>query len=61
MKLKRICFYLECLIELKQFEEVEAFISSLEKDVQEKNEVKQVLKKWKLLKIIHLDQILRTA
>ena len=33
-EIKGICFYLECLIELKQFEEVEMFISSLEKDVQ---------------------------
>ncbi len=49
-EIKGICFYLECLIELKQFEEVEAFISSLEKDVQEKNEVKQVLKKLKIVK-----------
>ena len=38
------------MIELKQFEEVEAFISSLEKDVQEKNEIKQVLKKMEIVK-----------
>ncbi len=49
-EIKGICFYLECLIELKQFEEVEAFISSLEKDVLEKNEVKQVLKKMEIVK-----------
>ena len=49
-EIKGICFYLECLIELKQFEEVEAFISSLEKDVQEKDEVKQVLKKMEIVK-----------
>ena len=47
-EIKGICFYLECLIELKQFEDVAAFINSLEKDVQEKDEIKQVLKKWKL-------------
>ncbi len=41
---------MECLIELKQFEEVEVFISSLEKDVQEKEEVKQVLKKMEIVK-----------
>ena len=41
---------LECLIELKQFEEVEMFISSLEKDVQNKDEVKQVLKKMEIVK-----------
>ena len=49
-EIKGICFYLECLIELKQFEEVEAFISSLEKNVQEKDEVKQVLKKMEIVK-----------
>ncbi len=49
-EIKGICFYLECLIELKQFKEVEVFISSLEKDVQEKEEVKQVLKKMEILK-----------
>jgi len=47
---KGICFYLECLIELKQFEEVETFISSLEKDVQEKDDIKQVLKKMEIVK-----------
>ena len=49
-EIKGICFYLECLIELKQFEEVEVFISSLEKDIQEKDEVKQVLKKMEIVK-----------
>ena len=49
-EIKGICFYLECLIELKQFEEVEMFISSLKKDVQEKDEVKQVLKKMEIVK-----------
>ncbi len=49
-EIKGICFYLECLIELKQFEEVEMFISSLEKDVQNNDEVKQVLKKMEIVK-----------
>ena len=49
-EIRGICFYLECLIELKQFEEVDVFISSLEKDVQEKDEVKQVLKKMEIVK-----------
>ncbi len=49
-EIKGICFYLECLIELKQFEEVGVFISSLEKDVQEKDQVKQVLKKMEIVK-----------
>ena len=49
-EIKGICFYLECLIELKQFEDAEIFISSLEKDVQEKDEIKQVLKKIEIVK-----------
>ena len=49
-EIKGICFYLECLIELKQFEEVETFISSLDKSVQEKDEIKQVLKKMEIVK-----------
>ncbi len=49
-EIKGICFYLECLIELKQFEEVEVFISSLEKEVQKKDEIKQVLKKMEIVK-----------
>ena len=49
-EIKGICFYLECLIELKQFEEIEVFISSLEKDVQEKDEIKQVVKKLEIVK-----------
>ena len=49
-EIKGICFYLDCLIELKQFEEVDAFISSLEKDLQEKDEIKQVLKKMEIVK-----------
>ena len=49
-EIKGICFYLECLIELKQFEEAEVFISSLEKDAQQKDEIKQVLKKMEIVK-----------
>ena len=49
-EIKGICFYLECLIELKQFEEVEVFINSLEKDAQQKDEIKQVLKKMEIVK-----------
>ena len=49
-EIKGICFYLECLIELKQFEEVETFISSLEKNLKEKDEIKQVLKKMEIFK-----------
>jgi len=49
-EIKAICFYLECLIELKQFEEVEVFIGSLEKEVQEMDGVKQALKKMEIVK-----------
>ena len=49
-EIKGICFYLECLIELKQFEEVETFVSSLEKNLKEKDEIKQVLKKMEIIK-----------
>ncbi len=49
-EIKGICFYLECLIELKQFEDVETFISSLQKNIQGKDEIKQVLKKMEIVK-----------
>ena len=49
-EIRGICFYLDCLIELKQFKEVESFISSLEKNVQENDEIKQVLKKMEIVK-----------
>ena len=49
-EIKAICFYLECLIELNQFQEVEEFIDSLEKDIQKKDEIKQVLKKMEIVK-----------
>ncbi len=49
-EIKGIYFYLECLIELKQLEEVETFISSLEKEIKEKDEIKQVLKKIEIIK-----------
>tara|TARA_B100000575_G_scaffold284330_1_gene278239 strand:- start:2259 stop:3125 length:867 start_codon:yes stop_codon:yes gene_type:complete len=45
-----IYFYLECLIELKQIEEAETFIESLEKEIQNNEEVKQILKKIKIIK-----------
>ena len=43
-EIKAINFYLECFLELKQFEEVDEFIESLEKEVQDKEEIKQILK-----------------
>ncbi len=49
-EIKGICFYLECLIELKQFQEAEDFVSSLEEEVRGKDEIKQVLKKMEIVK-----------
>jgi len=45
-----VSLYLECLIELKEFEEVEGFIGSLEKEMKEKDEIKQILKKMEIVK-----------
>ena len=49
-ELKAINYYLECLIELKQINEVESFIESLEKEIQEKEEIKQIIKKIEIIK-----------
>ena len=49
-EIKGICLYLECLIELRQFEELESFINSLEKNIREKDEINQVLKKVEIVK-----------
>ena len=49
-ELKAINYYLECLIELKQIDEVESFIESLEKEIQEKEEIKQIIKKIEIIK-----------
>ena len=45
-----INLYLDCLIELKEFEEVDLFIQSLEKDIQDKEEIKQIIKKMEIIK-----------
>ena len=49
-ELQAINLYLECLLELKEFEEVDEFISSLEQEVQDKEEIKQILKKLNIIK-----------
>ena len=49
-ELKAINFYLECLLELKQFKEIDTFIESLEKEVQDKEEIKQIIKKMEIVK-----------
>ena len=38
------------MIELKQFEEAEVFVSSLEKNLQEMDKIKQVLRKMEIVK-----------
>ena len=45
-----INLYLDCLIELKQYEEVNLFIQSLEEDIQNKEEIKQIIKKMDIIK-----------
>ncbi len=45
-----INLYLECLIELKQYDEVDSFIQSLEKETQNKDEIKQIIKKMEIIK-----------
>ncbi len=42
--------YLECLIELKEYDDSHKFIDSLEKDIQNKDEIKQIVKKLNLIK-----------
>ncbi len=49
-ELKAMNFYLECLVGLKQFEEAFAFIDSLEKEIQDKDEIKQMIKKIEIIK-----------
>ena len=44
-----IALYLECLIELKFYTEVGSFIESLEKDVLEKDKIKQIIKKMEII------------
>ena len=45
-----ISLYLDCLIELKQYDEAETFIHSLEKETQNKDEIKQIIKKMEIIK-----------
>ena len=49
-ELTAINLYLECLIELKQFEEVEIFLDSLEDDIKKEEEIKQIVKKLEIIK-----------
>ena len=45
-----ISLYLDCLIGLKQLEEVETFIESLEENIKNKEEIKQIVKKINIIK-----------
>ena len=47
-EVKAISLYLECLIELKQFEEVETFVDSLEEEIK-REEIKKIIKKNEIL------------
>ena len=49
-EIQAISFYLECLIGLEQFKEVGSFIESLEKETQDKDEIKQIIKKMEIIK-----------
>ena len=49
-ELKAINLYLECLINLELYEEVDTFISSLEQEIQNKDEIKQIIKKMDIIK-----------
>ena len=49
-EIKAINFYLDCLLELKQFDEIDEFIGSLNKEMQEKDEIKQIEKKVNIIK-----------
>ena len=49
-EVKAISLYLECLIALKQFDELGTFLESLEEEILKKNEIKQIIKKTEILK-----------
>ena len=49
-EIKAINLYLDCLIELKLFEEVELFVESLDDTSKNKDEVKQIIKKMEIIK-----------
>ena len=49
-EIQAISFYLECLIELKQLDEAETFIDSLEEDIKDKEEIKKIIKNIQIIK-----------
>ena len=42
--------YLECLLELRLFEEIDIFIDSLDDETKEKNEIRQIINKLEIIK-----------
>ena len=49
-EVKAISMYINCLIEIKQYDEADEFIKSLEEDLQNKDEIKQFIKKLDIIK-----------
>ncbi len=49
-EVKAIGLYLDCLIEMKKLDEAEEFIESLEKEIQDKDEINQIIKKINIIK-----------
>ena len=49
-EIKAIYFYLECCLELKQLDEANSFIESLNEETKEKNEIVQLVKKIEIIK-----------
>ena len=49
-ELQSINTYLECLLKLKEYDEAYDFIESLEEEIKEKEEVKQIIKKLDIIK-----------
>ncbi len=49
-EIKALYFYLECCLELKQLEEAESFIESLNFEIKEKDEIVQLVKKIEIIK-----------
>ncbi len=47
---KAINLYLNCLLELKQFSEFEAFVNSLEEEILKDEGIQQIIKKLKIIK-----------
>ncbi|MDC3131670.1 tetratricopeptide repeat protein [Pelagibacteraceae bacterium] len=49
-EIKAIKFYLECLLELKQYDDIDTFIESLDDKTKNEKEILQVIKKLELIR-----------